>query len=407
MATADVHQLSSTRYGEDLDLLEAIRSDPLLVEHQTRIEVFKGQGQVRLKLLATSVRVTNGMLPELSASTERIRRRVDIGKPLETFVFSEAGVNAFVSETRERFLVGISSGALSILTAEELEFVIGHELGHALYRHTEFAASFLAEEDRVSQERSQLLLSWQRATEISADRVGLQCCPSLETASSALVKTLAGVPLNAGQLNPSDISGQLDSLLEEVMDIGQSDVWRCTHPFPPMRIRALEAFASHQASDTVASADQEIRRMLSLMSATNTSAAAPQGAEEGLLARFLLWGGLFVGTANGSLSPVLEVQLRALTVPGLDFSEALAAAQRAGTSVPLERFKAAKAARRGKLRALEISSLMKQLIGFASVDGRVGEEAEGRLAIVAAELGLQPRALQLLLQQHAERKSSP
>ncbi|HIM04447.1 MAG TPA: hypothetical protein EYG53_04400 [Gammaproteobacteria bacterium] len=42
-------------------------------------------------------------------------------------------MNAFVAKGRTHTLVGLSSGAVMKLSEGELEFVIGHELGHSIF----------------------------------------------------------------------------------------------------------------------------------------------------------------------------------------------------------------------------------------------------------------------------------
>ena len=176
MTTTDMRMLVSSRYSGDIELLRAIRKEASLMDEHKRVEVLRQRSRMRMRLLATAVRVSEGMLPNVANSMSHIAARVDVGKPLEAFVFADADVNAFVCEGSSRFLVGLSSGAVETLTADELEFVIGHELGHALFGHTEVAAGHLVESGRLTSDHSKLLRAWQRSSEISADRVGLLCC---------------------------------------------------------------------------------------------------------------------------------------------------------------------------------------------------------------------------------------
>lgn len=397
-SSADMRELASSRYAGDVELMQAIRKDPALTQQQKRADILRTQSTTRMRLLANAMRVCPDVLPDVAGAVARVQARVDVGKPLEAFVFADSDVNAFVTEGSSRFLVALSSGAVQVLSPEELEFVIGHELGHALYAHTEVAAGALVESDDVSEANTKLLRSWQRAAEISADRVGLLACGDPELACTALVKTLAGLPLPGARFAPSDIASQWESLLGEMMDAGATDLWQHSHPFLPLRIKALDAFwTGHQAGNET-HGDPETRTFLAMMEAPGTRSTEESG--QGLLARFLLWGGLYVGLAEGSLAPEGRTRLNALTVPGVDLDEALAAEN--PTELALAQFRAAKTSRRTKLRADELSSILRQLVSFAALDNHFSDPERERLGHLARELGLGHRAIELLIEQHQE-----
>ena len=93
------------------------------------------------------------------------------------------------------------SGSIDLLTAEELNFLIGHELGHmkcghktyhmlteAMYRpmvgsDMEFIMSLI----------KMPLLNWYRVSDFTADRMGLLCCQDIEVAIKTMIK-MAGLP---------------------------------------------------------------------------------------------------------------------------------------------------------------------------------------------------------------------
>lgn len=126
----------------------------------------------------------------------------------------------------------------------------------------------------------------------------------------------------------------------------------------------------------------------------------PTGSnDDTLLGRFMLWGGLFVGTADGALNPQVKSLLEALTVPGVDLEE-LIASDADLAALALEKFKAAKASRRAKLRANELTNLMRQLVAFAALDNTFSDNEKSRLAMLARELGLHENAVDLLIQQY-------
>lgn len=399
MATIDTRGLVAARFKGDIELFAAIQKDPALLEEQKRLDVLRRQSRLRMRLLANAIRVSAQTLPAVATTVSALASRVDLGKPLEVFVYASGEINAHVTETNSRFLVGLSSEIVKTLSPAELEYVIGHELAHAFYNHTAVAASHLVEIPRLA-EHSKLLRAWERSAEISADRVGLLCCGDLEVATTALVKTLAGLPMPGVRFKPSDIANQWDALLQELMDDGGDDAWENSHPFPPLRIKALEAFWSGRGASSGSGDDAETFRLLSLMDSGTRprEAGSPIGADA-MLSQFVLWGGLYLGLADGSLPAEARARLMGLTVPGVDLDQVL----RGGdpSAVALEQFRAAKKNRRAKLSARELTSIMRQLIAFAALDQRVTPAERSRLGGLARELELVEQAVELLLKQHS------
>lgn len=100
-----------------------------------RIDVLRRNSTLRARLLGNAVQVNTRLIPHVARSFSRVTERIGIDKPLVAYVFDESQVHTFVRETSRHYLVGLSSGAVNLMDAEELEFVIGHELGHAAFVH--------------------------------------------------------------------------------------------------------------------------------------------------------------------------------------------------------------------------------------------------------------------------------
>jgi Zn-dependent protease with chaperone function len=98
-------------------------------------------------------------------------------------------VNAFTAGV-ERPIVVVTSGAVDLLTHEELAFLIGHELGHIKSGHVLYhqmadilpllgsivASATLGMGGLVSTGIQLALLNWYRMSEFPADRAGLLVC---------------------------------------------------------------------------------------------------------------------------------------------------------------------------------------------------------------------------------------
>ena len=381
--------LQNARFGRERELHEQILADEVLQRELARSEVLRQRSMMRARLLSEAVRVNVKLLPNVARSFARISQHIERGKELEAYVFAEPGINAFIAEGRNHMLVGVSSGAIHSLSAEELEFVIGHELGHALYGHLDVAAGFLVEHGNLDAERCRLVRSFQRAAEVSADRAGLVCCGSLEVAANAIFKTLCGLHLPGHRVDPAELAAQWDHLLEEVLDDGRRDQWQLSHPFPPLRMRALLYFDKLGPGSA---ADAEVRRLLAVMEPS----AAQKDGEDPFLARFLFWGGLYVATAEGSLSADEHARLGELAPAGVDVELALRASAGAG-ELSLERFRETRRTRRQKLNAGELHRMATGLIHMARRGGEVSQARVMRLRKLGEELGIAASALDLMI----------
>ncbi len=138
------------------------------------------------------------------------------------------------------------SSLFNLMDAEELRFILGHEMGHVSLGHTwlnsvlggmagiptSFGASMLLNAS---------FLWWNRACEYSADRAGLLACGNPVKAVSALAKLATGSQMQT----QSDLAQALrlleaqdDSMLNRIQEI------LCTHPMIVRRIQALRRYAA-------------------------------------------------------------------------------------------------------------------------------------------------------------------
>jgi hypothetical protein len=378
------------RFAGDRDLLDQIRRDEAVAPALQRTEILRRYSVTRMRLLSQAVRVNVRLMPNVAASFAHLSQHLNSNKPLEAYVFGEPTINAFVAEGVNHILVGVSSGAVSNLSSEELKFVIGHELGHAANGHLEVAAEMLLEVANLDAKRCQMVRAWQRAAEVSADRAGLVCCGSLEVAATALFKTVSGLNLPGLQVEPAEFAQQWEHLVNEVLDDGRRDQWQLSHPFPPLRMKALMAFAQLGPGSA---ADAEAHRLLALMEGTS---AQKKDAGDPFLARFVFWGGAYVALAGGQLSSEARTRLHHVAPEGVGLDHILQASG-AGSQVALQRFQEARRNRRSKLSAGELHHIATGLIDIVRKEGSVSNDEVTRLRHLGEELGIAAQAMDLMI----------
>ena len=167
-----------------------------------------------------------------------------------------------------------SSSLLEAFSDSELLFVMGHELGHHVYGHHQIPIGYVLRGRQPPPADLALdLFAWSRYAEISADRAGAFCAQDLESVARALFKLASGIT------DERVVRFELDEFLAQVDDMlafddkpGQGapkQDWFSTHPFSPLRVKALKLF---HGSDLMATTgidkptlEYQVQQIMSLM----------------------------------------------------------------------------------------------------------------------------------------------
>ena len=219
-------EIESLRYAEDSP-----------DEFESSGASFSARGRrERIRLLSHDVRITEPLLPELHSAMRAVAKNLRAAHTIEFYARSGPIPQAWCVPLggEVHFAVVVSSGLVDLMSADELRFVIGHEIGHYLFGHHRRPPAGSARGLGAL-----ALLHSQRAAEISADRAGFVCAPSEKDAFAAIVKTASG--LSSRHLN-LDAASYLQQA-KEVMAAGDESAVFGTHPILPLRARALHWFA--------------------------------------------------------------------------------------------------------------------------------------------------------------------
>lgn len=264
------------RSQHDVELFEQLLKDADVKRVNERIakQNEKGNLGVRRHLLSTSVRLSPTMAKSLHATADECREKLGLDIPLELYVFPSPTFNAAcVKPEAGRLFIMFSSAILEAFTENEIRFVMGHELGHHLFGHHDIPIGYILRgQSRPNPRLALTLTSWSRYAEISADRAGAYCSNDLASVAHALFKLASGLSGAYAAFSLDDFMAQVDEMQLEEAQPGQGapmEDWFMTHPFSPLRVKALKLF--HE-SDLVVSGgishnelDLGVESLMSLM----------------------------------------------------------------------------------------------------------------------------------------------
>lgn len=184
--------------------------------------------------------------PLLEEGLTTVCQRLSLPRQAVTaFVYASPETQAgCLSVSANECVVQISSGLVNLLNQTELEFVMGHELGHFILDHSAINRS-----DKSAEYYMQL-----RAQEISSDRLGLLGCENLNSAICALIKLMSGLTEKHLGL---DI-GQFISQIKKVSNLDSGIGAESSHPNMAVRCRALLWFESTDILNHVQNNDSKI-----------------------------------------------------------------------------------------------------------------------------------------------------
>lgn len=209
--------------------------------------------------IASSVLVGQNQLPELHNLLIEACKMLDI-EPPQLYIRQHPAPNAytFAMRGKQPFIV-VHTSLIDMLTPEEIQAVIAHELGHLKCDHSVYltpvnllilAATAVPNVGAfIAQAIQAQLLEWVRCAEFTCDRAALLATGDPKVVMSVLMKLAGGSPKIAPQLN-------LDAFIAQARDyddISKTEIGetfkaartaQLTHPVPVLRAREIDRWSS-------------------------------------------------------------------------------------------------------------------------------------------------------------------
>ena len=391
------------RCQNDLDLFNTLKENRDVIrvnEYIAQQEKKKPMG-VRRRLLASSVRLGRSMAPEIHKLADSCIETLEVETNLELYVFPSPQFNAMCFKPEDgRLFVMFSSSLLEAFELDELQFVLGHELGHHIYDHHAIPIGFILRGKQKPDPRLVLeLFAWSRYAEISADRAGAHCTHSLETVARSLFKLASG-------LSGGFITFRLDEFLNQIDDMVTEDTvpgvnapkedWFSTHPFSPLRVKALKLFdeSEYEREGGMSKSDLEmsVQGLMSLMEPSYIEGKTEAATH---MRRLLYAGAIAVAQVSDGISEE-EIKIFEKFFGEGEFS----------TSLDIERLIDDLPNRISKAleftNGLQRMQVLRDLCLVARASGEVTLEEQELLEKIAVDVGISSRFIQQTIAQQFE-----
>ncbi len=212
-----------------------------------------------LNNIASSILVGQNQLPEIHDLLLEACKVLDL-EPPQLYVQQNPTPNAYTFAMRgEKPFIMLHTSLIEMLTPEEIQAVIAHELGHLKCEHgvylTMANVMVLATNllpgwgTMIAQSLQERILQWVRCAEFSCDRAALLATQNPRTIMSVLMKLAGGSPTLAPQLNLDAFIDQAKAY-DQASNRGLGETLRTlqtaqlSHPVPVIRAREIERWAS-------------------------------------------------------------------------------------------------------------------------------------------------------------------
>lgn len=246
-------------YDGDRDYFHELIHHPLISSLKNEaVKSHVKAPDTKRELLKRALRLTPAMAPKIFKSVDRCREKIGFKPDIHVYVAQDPHMNAYCYPPQHGAVhILVTSSLLEKLNEDELTFVMGHEIGHYLYKHHELHPQYVLHQlgTSLSPAESIKLFAWQRNSELSADRIGLIACGSYESACLANFKISSGVTSDALLFSLEGYVKQYEDMENDIASgtATLEDLYS-SHPINPIRVIALDVF---QRSETYRSTQND------------------------------------------------------------------------------------------------------------------------------------------------------
>jgi Zn-dependent protease with chaperone function/uncharacterized tellurite resistance protein B-like protein len=256
-----------------------------------------------------SFKVVEELTPRVFAICQEVKQKLDFTEDVEFFIDSSPSFNAYALsriEDDQPHIITLNAGLVDKFNADELRFIVGHEFGHLISRNSELRRTVgfvYPPGTKMSSFLEDKLETWEKLSELTADRFGYLAVGDMSVARSVFFKLSSGLDCAKVEFNGEAYQRAMDEILEYFKTT--TGALATTHPVNPIRLKALEHFAGSEIYAAISKGEEPAEdkalaeKMQELAALILNKGLSPLAWQR---KRFLASAGLLVANADGRVT---------------------------------------------------------------------------------------------------------
>ncbi len=252
----------SWEHPADRAALQALRRIPVFDAVLRKIFGFLTEKAVRLAFQANAVRVSPNQFGNVYKVYKQALKTLDAPEEYPLYITQTPMVNAGAYGMDKPFII-LNSGTVALIEDDELEYILGHEIGHILSGHVLYRTMMVLLINLANMgfpivglaARAVLvaLLEWSRKSELSCDRAGLLTVQDPEVVMRTMLKMAGGGSSEETSLQEFIVQAeeykQSGDVADQVFKV--LNLMATTHPFYVLRVSELRSWIESGEYDRI------------------------------------------------------------------------------------------------------------------------------------------------------------
>lgn len=213
-----------------------------------KMKISSSDAYWRSSMEGHSLKVQQELLPDFYALCQDVKKKLGFDDPVDFYITGDSEVNAFsvaAEEEGKPHIVNVNSELFTLMSEAELRFVLGHELGHLINKDTALARLInfvFPPEATVPVTLQYKIRLHEQLAELVADRYGYMATEDLGVCVTAFFKMASGLDLEKMNVSIDALIADNTKRLEYFLK--GKGISRSSHPVNPIRVQALNLFAT-------------------------------------------------------------------------------------------------------------------------------------------------------------------